>query len=277
MLIIKIGGGKTINLDFVCEDIKILISQGEKIVLVHGASEMRDEIAEKLNHPTKIIISPSGISSIYTDEKALEIFLMAYPGLVNKTIVAKLQQHRVNAVGLSGIDGRLWQGKRKKAVYSKVGKKVKLIRNNLTGKVDEINPQLINLLLENQYVPVICPPALSENNEIINTDNDWATAVMAGSLKVEEMVVLFEAPGLLKKFSTRGGSASGRTDESLLIKTIDKNKLSEYLGFAQGRMKKKILGAEEAFRQGLKTMYWSDGRIKNPIIKALNGNGTVIS
>jgi acetylglutamate/LysW-gamma-L-alpha-aminoadipate kinase len=267
MIIIKIGGGKTINWDFVCEDIKILVSQGEKIVLVHGASGTRDEIAKRLKNPAKTIISPSGISSVFTDEKAIEVFLMTYPGLVNKRIVAKLQQHQVNAVGLSGIDGRLWQGKRKKAVYSQEGKKVKLITNNMTGKVDEINSQLINLLLENQYVPVICPPALSENNEIINTDNDWATAVMTGHLKVEEMVVLFEAPGLLKKFG----------DESSLIKTIDKNKISEYLSFAQGRMKKKILGAAEAFRQGLKTLYWSDGRIKNPIIKALNGSGTVIS
>jgi acetylglutamate/LysW-gamma-L-alpha-aminoadipate kinase len=277
MLIIKIGGGKTINWDFVCEDIKILVSQGEKIVLVHGASGTRDEIAKRLKNPAKTITSPSGISSVFTDKKAIEVFLMAYPGLVNKTVVAKLQKYGVNAVGLSGIDGKLWQGKRKKAVYSQEGKKVKLITNNMTGKVDQINSQLINLLLENQYVPVICPPALSENNEIINTDNDWATAVMTGHLKVEEMVVLFEAPGLLKKFSTRGGSASGRGDESSLIKTIDKNKLGDYLVYAQGRMKKKILGAKEAFRQGLKTLYWSDGRIKNPIIKALNGNGTVIS
>ena len=267
MILIKIGGGKKINLDYVCTDIKTLIDQGEKIVLVHGASVVRDEIAEKIGSPTKIITSPTGISSVYTDKNAINVFLMAYPGLVNKKIVAKLQYFEVNAVGLSGIDGQLWQGKRKVSVYAKDGEKTKLITDNMTGKVIKINVGLINLLLDNKYLPVICPPALSEENEIINTDNDWAVAVMAGALKIEKMIVLFEAPGLLKKFG----------DESSLIKTVDKNKLDDFLIFTQGRMKKKLLGAKEAFNQGLKKIFWSDGRIKNPIIKALDGIGTVIS
>ena len=267
MILIKIGGGKKINLDYVCEDMKTLIDQGEKVILVHGASQTRDEIAEQLHMPTKTIISPSGVSSVYTDTKAVDIFLMVYAGLVNKHIITKLQQNGINAIGLSGIDGQLWMGKRKKAVYSQEGTKTKLITDNMTGKVVEINVNLINLLLKNKYVPVICPPALSEDNEIINTDNDWAVAIMAGSLKIEKMVVLFEAPGLLKKFG----------DESSLIKTVDKNQLDKYFIYTQGRMKKKIFGAQEAFRLGLKTMYWSDGRIKNPIIKALDSIGTVIS
>jgi len=267
MILIKVGGGKQINLNYVSEDIKKLIDDGEKIVLVHGASGTRDEIARRLNSETKTIVSPSGVSSVYTDTKAVDIFLMVYAGLVNKHIVAKLQQNGINAIGLSGIDGQLWKGKRKKVIYSQEGKKTKLISDSMTGKVDKINTDLINLLLNNQYIPVVCPPALSENNEIINTDNDWAAAIMAGTLKIEEMVVLFEAPGFLKKFG----------DESSLIKTVDKNKLDQYMIYAQGRMKKKLLGAKEAFRLGLKKMYWSDGRIKNPIINALKGLGTIIS
>ncbi|PIY70596.1 acetylglutamate kinase [Candidatus Roizmanbacteria bacterium CG_4_10_14_0_8_um_filter_36_36] len=266
MILIKVGGGKQINWNFICQDIKTLTKQDEKIILVHGASAVRDKIAQRLDVPTKTIISPSGVSSVYTDAKAIDIFLMVYAGLVNKHIVSKLQQNGINSIGLSGIDGQLWKGKRKKVLYSQEGKKIKLISNSMTGKVDKINTNLLNLLLNNKYIPVICPPALSEDNEIINTDNDWATAIMAGALKIEKMVVLFEAPGFLKKFG----------DESSVIKTIDKNKLIEYLSYAQGRMKKKIIGAQEAFCQGLKTMYWSDGRIKNPIIKALNGNGTII-
>ena len=267
MILIKIGGGKKINLDYICEDIKTLIDQDEKVVLVHGASVIRDEIAKKLGSPTKTITSPTGISSVYTDKTAIDIFLMAYPGLVNKKIVAKLQFYGVNAVGLSGIDGQLWKGKRKTAIYAKEGMKTKLITDNMTGKVTEINVNLINLLFDNKYLPVICPPAISEENEIINTDNDWAVAVMAGALKIKKMVVLFEATGLLKKFG----------DESSLIKTVDKNKLDDFLIYTHGRMKKKLLGAKEAFRQGLKEMFWSDGRIKNPIINALKGVGTIIS
>ncbi|MEK7097150.1 MAG: [LysW]-aminoadipate kinase [Patescibacteria group bacterium] len=267
MILIKIGGGKQINLDYICQDIKKLVDDGEKIILVHGASVTRDEIAEKIGAPTKTITSPTGITSVYTDKTAIDVFLMAYPGLVNKTIVAQFQSYGINAIGLSGIDGQLWKGKRKTAVYAKDGEKTKLITDNMTGKVTKINTKLINLLLNNKYLPVICPPALSEDNKIINTDNDWAVAVMAGALKIKKMIVLFEAPGLLKSFG----------DESSLIKKVDKNQLTTYMEFAQGRMKKKLLGAQEAFRQGLKTLYWSDGRIKNPVINALNGKGTIIS
>ncbi|PIV09944.1 acetylglutamate kinase [Candidatus Roizmanbacteria bacterium CG02_land_8_20_14_3_00_36_15] len=266
MIIIKVGGGKTINWDFIAEDV-VYLQKKERVIIVHGASQTRDEIAKKLKTPTKIITSPTGISSVYTDKNAIDVFLMIYPGLVNKKIVAKLQSYGINAVGLSGIDGLLWTGKRKKAVYSKEGNKIKLITNNMTGKVDKVNINLINLLLENKYIPVISPPAMDEEKQIINTDNDWATAVMAGALKIKSMVVLFEAPGLLREFG----------DESSLVKTVDKNKLDQDMSFAQGRMKKKILGAKEAFRLGLKTMYWSDGRIKHPIIEAINGRGTIIS
>lgn len=267
MILIKIGGGTGINIDYICKDIKSLIDGGEKIVLVHGASTKRDAIAKELNHPTKTIISPTGVSSVYTDEKAIDIFLMAYAGLVNKRLVAKLQQAGVNAVGLTGVDGKLWQGKRKKVVYSQEGEKTKLITDSMTGKVDQINSNLINLLLDNGYVPVVCPPAISEDNEIINTDNDWATGVMVEALQIEKMIVLFEAPGMLKTFG----------DDSSLIRTIDKNNLDSFLQYAQGRMKKKLLGAKEAFRNGLKNMYWSDGRVENPVINALKGVGTIIS
>jgi len=265
MFIVKIGGGKNINWDFVCEDISSL-NKKEKIVLVHGASTKRDEFAQLLNRPTKVVISPSGVSSVYTDKEALEVFLMVYAGLTNKQIVANLQNYGINAIGLSGIDGALWRAKAKKEIYVKEGDKIKLLKNNLTGRVEEINTDLINLLLNKDYLPVICPPAISYENEIVNTDNDWATAVMAGSLKVKEIVVLFEAPGLLRNVS----------DEKTLIERIDKNKLDEYLVYCSGRMKKKLLGAKKAFELGVKRIYWGDGRIKNPIINVLSGKGTII-
>jgi len=267
MILIKIGGGKKIKLDAICSDIKTLIDKGEQIVLVHGASTTRDEIATSLNHPTKTIISPSGVSSVYTDAKSIDIFLMAYVGLVNKRLVEKLQQHGVNAIGLSGIDGRLWQGKRKRVVYSQIDGKTKLISDSMTGKVEKINSPLISILIENGYTPVLCPPAISDENEIINTDNDWATGVMVGALHIEKMIVLFEAPGMLKTFG----------DEKSLVKTIKKDELDSYIQYAQGQMKKKVIGAREAFRLGLMTMYWADGRIENPVINALEGGGTIIS
>lgn len=265
MIIVKAGGGSGINWDFIASDLSNLVKK-QKVVVVHGASSKRDEIANLLNRPTKTIVSPSGISSVYTDSEALEVFLMVYAGLVNKQIVAKLRQNGIDAIGLSGVDGGIWSAKAKKEIFVKEGDKVKLLKDNFTGRVEKVNVSLVNLLLDNDYLPVICPPAISYENEIVNTDNDWATAVMAASLRAEEIVVLFEAPGLLKSVS----------DEKTLLRRIDKNKLEECLAYASGRMKKKVLGAKKAFDLGVKKIYWGDGRIKNPVSSALAGKGTVI-
>ncbi len=266
MLLIKVGGGKTISWDYIAQDLVNLLKK-EKVIIVHGASAVRDEIAKKLNQPTKTVISPSGISSVYTDQKALDIFLLVYAGLVNKKIVALLQKHGVNAVGLSGVDGKLWQGKRKQNLYFQEGKKIKLLTDNLTGKVEKINTKLIKLLLKNNYIPVICPPAISYNYEIINTDNDFAIAAMIRALNIKKIISLFEAPGMLKD----------PKNEKSLIPEIKISEIADYLKYADGRMKKKLLGAKRAFEYGVKTIYWGDGRIKNPIINALHRKGTIIS
>ena len=266
MKILKVGGGSSVNWDYIGEDIAQLLKK-EQLIIVHGAGAIRDKIANQLNAPSRTIISPSGFPSTYTDKKAIEVFLMVYPGLVNKQIVAKLQSYGVNAVGLSGVDGRLWQAKRKKEILSQEGSKVKVIKDSFTGKVEKINTSLLNLLLDAQYIPVLCPPAISEEHEIVNTDNDTATAVLAKEMRCREIIMLFEAPGLLENHK----------DESTLIKHIPKEKIDDYLQYAQGRMKKKLLGAKQAFSTGVTKIYWGDGRISQPISQLLKGKGTIIS
>jgi len=265
MLIIKVGGGKKNNWHYIAEDL-ISLSQREKIIIVHGANEVRAQLANDLNHPVRNIVSPSGISSVYTDEKALDILLMAYAGLTNKRTVALLQKYGLQAVGLSGIDGGLWRAKRKKVIYIKEGKKTKLIKGNLTGKVETINTELVNLLLKNNYLPVLTTPAISYENEIVNTDNDFATAVMASQLKAKKIIYLFEAPGLLKDVY----------DDSSLIKEVKKENLEQTLKFGQGRMKKKILSVRKAFEGGVEKVYFGDGRIKTPITALLNDRGGTV-
>ena len=267
MLIIKIGGGKNINFDNIAADLASLVKAGSKIILIHGASEKRDEIAQRLGIPTKTIMSPSGISSVLTDSDAIDVFLMAYCGVVNKRLVEKLFAHNINAVGLSGVDGRLWQAKRKGAIMIKEKNKVKLLKGNLTGRVEKINDHLLKLLINSDYLPVISAPAISHENEIVNTDNDFATAVMAGALGVFEIVYLFEAPGLLKDFK----------DKKSVISQINRNELDDMMEFAEGRMKKKLIGVKKAFEVGVKKIYFGDGRIKKTIINALKGKGTIIS
>lgn len=264
MLIIKVGGGTAINQTGIVRDIKSLKQQ---IIFVHGARKQADQIAQKLGIPTKRITSPSGLDSIFTDRPALEVMLMSYAGLVNKQWVELFHYHGLNAIGLSGADGKIWQGQRKTHLISQQGSKQKLISNTFTGKVDQVNTVLIKLLLKHNYLPVITQPAISYQGELINTDNDLNIAVMTKALKVKQLVVLFEAPGLLQHHQ----------DESTLIKQVASKDLFQMLQFAQGTMKKKILGAQQAFQAGIKTIYWGDSRLPHPVKSALAGKGTVIS
>lgn len=266
MLLIKVGGGKKINWEGVCRDISYLIKK-EKLILVHGGSSLRNEIADRLSIPVRTVISPSGVSSVYTDEKLLEVFLMTYAGLLNKKIVAMLHRFGINAVGLSGVDGSLWVAKPKKDILVKEEGRIKLLTNNLTGRVERVNTEILNILIEKNYLPVICSPAISSDGEILNTDNDLAIAVMAESLKIKKMVILFESLGLLEN----------PENENSLIKRVKKEKIDEYLKFAQGGMKKKLLGAKRAFEGGVEIIYLGDGRIENPVLSVLEGRGTVIS
>ncbi len=198
MILVKAGGGEAVNWAGLAADIAE-VRATEPVIVVHGAHALRDALAARLGVPVRKVVSPSGVTSVYTDEEALEVFLMAYAGVANKRIVAQLLRRGVNAVGLSGVDGRLWQATAKKDLLVRENGKTKLLRNNLTGRVDKVNAGLLRLLLESGYVPVISAPAISEEGEIVNTDNDTAAAVLAEQMGIERLVFLFEAPGLLER------------------------------------------------------------------------------
>ncbi|MBD3204543.1 [LysW]-aminoadipate kinase [Candidatus Woesearchaeota archaeon] len=265
MMIIKIGGGKDIknNLDNILSDIANL---NEKVIIVHGANHEMKIISEKLGKPERIVKSPSGFTSRYTDKETIEIFEMVYSGIANKRIVQKLQKLGVNALGLSGLDGRLLVGKRKPYVKIVKDEKIKLLRENYTGTVEKINSELLNLLIKNDYVPVIAPPAISFKGEPINVDNDRIVGALCKGIKTDTIISLFEAPGLLKDLN----------DPDSLINKIDKDELENYMKFAKGRMKKKIHHAQDAFENDLRKIIFSDGRTKNPVTDALDGRGTII-
>jgi len=266
MMIIKIGGGKSLNLPAITVEVARLWQQGQRLIVVHGAGWTRDKVAAQLGVKVRLITSPSGIESVFSDKDLMRVFLMTYAGLVNKQITALLIGQGVKAVGLTGVDGLLWQAKRQAVLYDKQRSKTKLVTGNYAGRVVKVNAKLINLLMDQGYLPVITAPAVTPQGEIVNTDNDTAIAAMAKVLPVTTIVSLFEAPGFL---------ADPDNPESL-IKQIDKDKLPDLLPMAKGRMKKKVLGAIKAFEYGVKRIYWGDGRVKQPISSLFQGAGSVI-
>jgi len=266
MIVVKIGGSEGINLEAVCRDVADLHKSGQSIILVHGGSHETNVIAEKLGHPPVFVTSVSGYVSRYTDRETLSIFEMVYCGKVNKSIVERLQQMGVNAVGLSGLDGRLLEGPRKPTIKIIEDGKRRILRDDYTGRVERANLGLLTLLLENGYLPVVTPPAISYEGEAINVDGDRAAAVIAAAVRAEQLIILSNVPGLLRNFP----------DESSLIPIIEKERIEDFMDFAEGRMKKKIMGAAEAIAEGVGRVVLADARIQQPVRNAMQGRGTVI-
>jgi acetylglutamate/LysW-gamma-L-alpha-aminoadipate kinase len=267
MLVVKIGGAAGNNMNTVCEDLAALVKAGQQAVLVHGGSEETNAISEKLGHPARFITSPSGFTSRFTDRETLEIFAMVTSGKINTLLVERLQSLGVNAFGLSGVDGHLLLAKRKEAVRAVENGRVRLLHDDHTGTIQSVDAPLLNMLLSAGLTPVVAPLAISPEGVALNVDADRAAAMIAGALKAESLVILTNVPGLMRRFP----------DESTVIAHIDKANVEHSLDFAEGRMKKKVLGASEALQLGVGKVVFADGRINGPIAGALAGKGTVIS
>lgn len=266
MIVVKVGGSEGINLDAVCEDVAALVREGVRLVLVHGGSQETNRVAEMMGHPPQFVTSPSGYTSRRTDRRTLEIFEMVYCGQINKGVVERLQRLGVNAVGLSGLDGRLWEGRRKKAIRIVDGGKTRVLRDDYTGMVEQVNTELLQMLLEADYLPVLTPPAVSYDGEAINVDGDRAAGATAIALRADTLVLLSNVPGLLRDFP----------DEDSLIPHIARREIETAAQHAQGRMRMKLLGAREALEGGVSRVILGDARVEQPVRRALEGQGTVI-
>jgi acetylglutamate/LysW-gamma-L-alpha-aminoadipate kinase len=267
MLVVKIGGAAGNNMDTVCEDLAQLVKSGQQAVLVHGGSEETNAVSEKLGRPPRFITSPSGFTSRYTDRETPEIFAMVTSGKINTILVERLQKLGINAFGLSGVDGHLMLAKRKETVRAVENGRVRMLHDDHTGTIQTVDAPLLQMLIQAGLTPVVAPLAISPEGVALNVDADRAAAMIAGALKAESLVILTNVPGLMRRFP----------DESTLMPKIERSKLEEALKFAEGRMKKKVLGASEALGEGVQRVIFADSRIPSPVTSALAGKGTVVS
>ena len=265
MITIKIGGSVVDGLHpSTISDLR-KISEMEKVNLVHGGGKEVTRNSEALGKEQKFIVSPGGIKSRVTDKETAEIFTMVMSGKINKMIVGMLQKNGIYAVGLSGVDGRIIQAERKKKliVVNEKGWKME-IDGGYTGKIREVNTSLIRIILENGYVPVISPIAISEEFDFLNVDGDRAAAYVAGKMQSDKILFLTNVDGLLM-------------DDKLVTKlSLDEARaVLPKIGFG---MEKKILAATEAIDMGVKQALVANGQRENPISRAIaNENCTVIS
>ncbi len=262
MYIVKIGGGASINLEGIVQGLAELDAP---FVVVHGANALRDELAARLGLETRVLTSASGYSSVYSDRDAIDLILMAYAGLRNKRIVALCQQHGINAVGLSGIDGRMIEGRRNRGIRIRERGKT-LIRRDFSGKPASVNRELLGLLLDRGYAPVLCIPIVDEQHTAINSENDDIVNVLQESLRAQCILQFIEAPGFL----------DDPEDPRSVVAHLTPAEVAAREKGVSGRMKRKMLALRRLTESAPARVVIADGRVERPVAEALAGKGTVI-
>ncbi len=226
------------------------------MIIVHGGGKEVTKVCEQLGKEPKFVTSPSGIKSRYTDKETAEIFTMVMSGRINKTIVRMLQQNGINAVGLSGVDGKIIQADRKKKllIVNEKGRK-QAIDGGYTGKISNVNDSLIKSLLKQGFTPVIAPIALSEESEFLNVDGDRAAAYVAAKVQSDKVLFITNVDGLLM--------------DNKLVKNLTLAEAKEIRPKIGPGMEKKILAATEALDMGVKEALIANGQKENPISSAI--------
>ncbi len=265
MIVIKIGGSVVDGLHpSTLADIKA-IAQNEKIVFVHGGGKEVTATATKLGKEQKFIVSPGGVRSRYTDKETADIYTMVMSGKINKAITGMLLRQGIKAVGIAGIDGGILKAERKKKllIVNEKGRKM-MIDGGYTGKINAVDPTLVNNLVDNGFVPVVSPIALSEEYDFLNVDGDRAAAYVAGGVKADKVIFITNVNGLMLN------------EKLVTAMTLEQAKAAlPKIGFG---MEKKVLACTEALEMGVKEAIIASGQVDNPISSAIaHSNCTVIT
>jgi len=265
-VVIKVGGARAVDPAGALADVASLYDDGEDVVVVHGGSTAVDDTLERLGMPAEYVETPDGVVGRFTDADTMEVFEMVF-GHLNTQLVAGLQSLGVDAVGLNGVDGKLLHGPRKSAVRVVEDGKKKIKRGDHSGTIREVNTDLLDSLLDGNYVPVASPPmAGADDDEVVpvNTDADRSAAAIAAALDAR-LVLLTDVPGIL----------ADPDDEATLIETVETADEWETLeAAAEGFMSRKVMAAEEALDGGAPEVVVADANADEPVLAALDGDGT---
>ncbi|SCG69384.1 [LysW]-aminoadipate kinase [Micromonospora halophytica] len=267
LTVVKCGGNPSVDSAGICADVAGLVAAGQSVLVVHGGSGEITRLAGKLGIPQRTLVSPDNVATRYTDPATLEVVVLALAGGVKPKLVAELSRLGVPSVGLTGLDGGMLRARRKSVVRSVVDGKTILIRDNLSGRLDEVRPRLAETLLQSGFVPVVSPPAADEHGHPVNVDADRAAAALAAALGADRLVLLTGAPGVL----TDPG------DDTSVLDTYEVPTTGAPGRFARGGMALKLIAAREALAGGVASVRIADGRVPGPVSRALAGSGTAVT
>lgn len=241
------------------EDVAKLKKMGINIVIVHGGGPMISSWLDKVGIETKFV---NGLR--VTDEKVMKIVQMVLSGMVNKELSLKLSLKGINAVGISGVDGKLIKA-RKKYVYSH-DKKIDI---GFVGEVSMVNERILISMLKSNQVPVISPIGYDENGNIYNINADYAASYISSAINADKLIILTDVEGVYKEIN----------DKNSLVSNLTLEMIDDYIdsGIISGGMIPKMECCTEALKNGTKKVHLVDGRNEHCIINDMfNNKGTII-
>ena len=240
--IVKIGGKLIENEDRLKGFLLDFSKMDEPKILVHGGGNFATEIAQRLGYETKMVDGRR-----ITDADSLKVIIMTYGGLINKTIVAKLQANYSNAIGLCGADGN--------SIISRK-REVKEIDYGFVGDIEEVNVSFISSLLEQHITPVFSAISSTREGELLNTNGDSVAAELAKAMSKiyeTELYFCFEKKGVL----------SNAADDTSVIEYINRKKYKELLDkkVISDGMLPKLHNCFEALENGVAKIYLGDSAL----------------
>lgn len=269
IIVIKIGGSIAAKPEAIASDIASLQNK-YSFIIAHGGSAETNTLTGRVGLKPQFLTSPGGVKWRYTNAEIIEIYNMATGGKTSTRIVTALQAAGVNAIGLSGQDGKVVQGRQKITTAVDENGRQKIVRDDFTGKIEKINTELLHLLLANGYVPVVAAIAMGEAHQPLNVDGDRLAASLASAIHADMMISLTDVDGYYRNFPNDLVPKLTRAESDAAMKNAGAGKLS-------GGMKKKLMGCIEAIDGGVANVIIGNGTVDAPITKLLAGSGTHIT
>ncbi len=262
-VVIKYGGSITKDFEATeafMEDIAVLQDIGAKVVVVHGGGPDINRMLDRLDLKAEFV---KGLR--VTDGASMEIVEMVLSGRVNKDLTSRLLGKGVDAVGISGRDGRLIEAER--MYLDEDGKKIDI---GFVGEVTGINARIVSGLLDMGYVPVISPVAGDREGNVYNVNADYAAAAIGVSLDADSLIYLSDVEGLF-------GNINDKNSLINVISTTEIEKLIES-GAISGGMIPKMKCCIDAIERGVKSVCLIGGKRAHALLELFSGKaaGTII-
>ncbi len=257
-VVIKYGGNAMIDekvKESILKDILLLKTVGIKVVLVHGGGPAIGELLEKYEQKSQFV---QGLR--VTDKKTAHLALTALAGKVNKSLVQDIIRLGGNAIGVSGIDGKLIESK---PISEDLG---------YVGEITAIHPEIIERINQTDAVPVIASAGIGLDGEIYNVNADTAASRIAGALSAEQFILLSDVRGLYGNFPDEE-SFIDEINLTNLEKLVKEKKITD-------GMIPKIEAIKYAMFEGLGQAVLLDGRVPHALLLELftdKGQGTMIN